>query len=136
MHVWALLAAPADARALVKIFNAMKRGAAGFELGPNGEWFWTLKQKPIEGALGQAEGPAIVLAKQMGMPYVRLRMAIPESMLPGHIAWAVGRGPGGLSLDALTAAKEERDAKLKILYTWTKARAPRAPRAPPLRLLP
>lgn len=120
MHVWALLAAPADARGLQKILNGMRRAAAGFEPGPNGEWFWSLRQRPIEGAIGVAEGPAVVLAKQMGMPYVRLRMAIPECMLPGHIAWSIGRGDAGLAIEALNASRAERDAKLKVLYTWTK----------------
>lgn len=120
MHIWALLAAPADARGLQKILVGMKSPAAGFETGRNGEWLWSLSQRPIEGILGVAEGPAVVLSKHMGMPWVRLRMAIPECMLPGHIAWSFGRGDSGLSEEALQASKSERDALLKVLYTRTK----------------
>ena len=70
---------------------------------------WRLKQEPITDSAG-VHGSAVVLARIMGIPFVRLAVAMPERMRGvTSLQAAVGR-VGGLSVAALRARTTAPDA--------------------------
>lgn len=64
--------------------------------GPDGAWTWLLQQDPRpEGAtVFQVSGSMINISGIIGLPYARLRAAIPESVLDGTTKLMVGRAKG------------------------------------------
>lgn len=67
-----------------------------------GAWTWVIRQGALSGAggleaeeaIGHHSGPLAALAKVMGAPAIRLRVALPESWIPGQLG---ARARGGCS---------------------------------------
>ena len=99
MHIGCLAGLGVDIRRKRIVLKTLTSPELGFEALPNGVWTWAVQQDPLTEALGPVTGSAVRLARLIGMPYVRLRCAIPEELLPGDLAHVVGRSEG-LSMTA------------------------------------
>lgn len=86
-------------------------------------------QDPLSGAVSQVSGSLVALCGLIGMPVIRLRAALPESLLEGTLEQAVGRA-NGLSPAALRDATAGWRRALRALYGGTAAggKGTRAPR--------
>jgi hypothetical protein len=77
MHVLALVAGGVDARWRAKQRASIFSPAMGFQGREGGVWLWLLRLDEGE----KASGPAVAFAHAVGLPLVRLQLAIPEEML-------------------------------------------------------
>jgi hypothetical protein len=115
MHAGAALGYVLDARGRAEQRAALTSPRFGFEELPGGVWTWALYQRPVTGAFGAVSGPVVELAAVIGVPYARLRCAIPEELLAGDMAHMVGRS-AGLSVSASEASKDAHNALMKELH--------------------
>ena len=86
----------------------------GFEELPFDVWTWRCVQDPLERAVAPPSGSAMHLATVLGLPFVRLRAAVPECAFAGSVGQALGR-QAGLSVHGLQDAREENFAALSEL---------------------
>jgi hypothetical protein len=110
----------------------MQQPDVGFRVGPGGSWLWRLEQDPLGAELAKPHGTAVQLSAVFGMPYMRLRLALPEEMLPGPLADALGRR-AGLSPSNFKANLHEEDAAMTRIAAGLKKSfgfKPRAGRIP------
>jgi hypothetical protein len=64
-------------------------------------WLWRFSLEPLRGELDAPAGPAVALAGVMGMPFARLRAALPDEFFDD----ACGAGNGGLGMAAALGRK-------------------------------
>jgi hypothetical protein len=86
----------------------------GFAELPGGVWTWACEQTPLVTAVEAPAGSAHELAGVFGLPFVRLRAALPEEMFAGGVGQALGR-KAGLSVQGLADAAEDNVTALKQL---------------------
>ena len=87
---------------------------AGFVAHPDGAWTWVFRQQPCTLAVEAPAGSAVRIAWLVGIPFIRLRAALPEELLSGTVAQALGR-KAGLSVAGLRADKQAHDIVLHRL---------------------
>ena len=77
----------------------------GFVEHDDGTWTWTCVQKEMRNPVEAPSGSAFRLATVFGLPFVRLRAALPEAMFAGSVGRALGRR-AGLSVTGLVENAE------------------------------
>ena len=102
MHIGAFIGAALDAAGKKRVLKALLSDAFAYEELPGGVWTWSLYQQPVVSDFGAVAGPLVDLAGVIGLPFARLRCAVPEELLGGDVAHMVGRA-AGLSVAACTA---------------------------------
>ena len=107
-NVGALIAAFMDLGEKRKTLAALQSPECGFRELPCGVWTWTCEQEPLTEAVQAPRGSAFALSAVMGLPFVRLRAALPEEFFGGSVGQALGRR-AGLSVHGL---QEARDANV------------------------
>ncbi len=82
-----------DARARLRTVERLKTPEAGFTTAPGDPdcWVWRLQLDELQNDLDAPSGTAVVLSEIMGMPFARLRAALPDEMLTTSLAAALGR---------------------------------------------
>jgi hypothetical protein len=106
MLVGAALGAALDARARRALLARLARPACGFREAPgSGAWLWRLHLDELEDELAPASGPAVELGRVFGIPFVRLRAALPQECFGTPFAAALGRRHG-FSARGMGAAAE------------------------------
>ena len=94
---------------------AFQRPEMGFTEHPDGElWTWRCVHEPLASAVGPPTGTAVHIARALGMPFVRLRAALPEALVAGSTGHALGRHVG-LSVAGLETAHEQNMAVMTAL---------------------
>lgn len=81
---------PVDLRVRQAALANLKKRDFGFR-SFGGAWTWSLSQSGLGDAVDRAGGTAVNVAGIIGIPFVRLRAAIPEELMPGSMALALGR---------------------------------------------
>ena len=110
MHLVAAAAAVRDARDIRTLLAAVKEPALGFaEAGADKAWTWRIQQDPLRapadgGVESHVAGTAVALAALIGLPFARIRCAIPDDLLVGTLAAATGRA-GGMRASWLKAVQ-------------------------------
>jgi hypothetical protein len=110
MHLGAALGALQDRSERQRTLARLHSRALGFtpcDSGDEAAWVWELRQEAVKRDLDTLAGPAANAARLVGMPYIRLRAALPEELLPGgSVATATGRACG---LSAAAVEANSRD---------------------------
>jgi hypothetical protein len=109
MHVGALVGFTRDNAERAALLARIKHTDMGFMEQPDGAWSWHFAQLPLMSDLGEIPGNMTVLARVIGVPFARLRCALPEELFGGVTAQLVGRR-SGLS----TTTRSERLAAVSI----------------------
>jgi hypothetical protein len=128
----AIMGAVLDRNERKSLLTRLQQAECGFRSGPGGSWLWRLEQDPLGAELGKPHGTAMQLSAVFGMPFMRLRLALPEAMLPGAIAEAIGRR-AGLSPSEFKAGFDEEHVAMKRIVAGLKKSfgiKPRAGRIP------
>ena len=97
-----------------KTLAALQSTECGFQELPGGVWTWTCEQEPLTAAVQAPQGSAFALSSVMGLPFVRLRAALPEEFFDGSVGQALGRR-AGLSVNGLQEAREDNIQAMKQL---------------------
>ena len=106
MNVGAVIGYFIDSSQQRSTLHRLQRTGTGFrKLHAGGEvWTWTCVQNPLKHELETPSGSAWELCSVFGMPFVRLRAALPEECFAGSMGEAVGRR-ASLSVRRLDDAK-------------------------------
>ena len=94
-----------------KTLAALQTPECGFRELPGGVWTWTCEQEPLSAAVQAPQGSAFALSAIMGLPFVRLRAALPEEFFAGSVGQALGRR-AGLSAQGLQDARDDNIAAM------------------------
>ena len=97
----------------------------GFAAQKDGTWTWSLRQEPLLQAVGAPTGTAVNIMEVFAIPFIRLRAALPEELLPGSLPQALGRRTG-LSTRGLSDSKADHDAVFNALRRWAPVTKPAA----------
>jgi hypothetical protein len=115
MNVGAVIGAYMDMSQRKSTLLDFQRPEMGFTEHPDGElWTWRCVHEPLTSAVGPPSGTAVHIARALGMPFVRLRAALPEALISGSTGHALGRQVG-LSVVGLETAHEENMAVMTAL---------------------
>ena len=101
----------------------------GFVEHDDGTWTWTCVQKEMRNPVEAPSGSAFRLATVFGLPFVRLRAAVPEAMFAGSVGRALGRR-AGLSVTGLAENAEFDIKAMKELAQALSCFAPRSAQIP------
>jgi hypothetical protein len=129
MNVGAVIAFIMDMRERKSTLALLQQSEMGFEEHDDGAWTWTCEQREMRSAVEPPGGSAFHLATVFGIPFVRLRAALPEAMFAGSVGRALGR-KAGLSVTGLTEARDENVAVLQQLMQSMSCVAPPRQRIP------
>jgi hypothetical protein len=82
-----------DARLRASVIERLKAPEAGFSVakGDPDCWVWRLQLDELSDELDAPQGTAVALSEVMGIPFARLRAALPDEMLSTTLAAALGR---------------------------------------------
>ena len=107
MNIGAVVGFGVDARERARLLQRLQRPETEFQE-VDGVWTWTFKQLPLGSPLEAPRGSAPTLAYIMGIPLIRLRVALPEELSTGDAAMgeALGRS-GSLSLQFMDSHAEQ-----------------------------
>ena len=114
MNVGAVVGYFLDAGERLATLATLQQPQMGFEELPFGVWTWRCVQEPLERAVAAPSGSAMHLATVLGLPFVRLRAAVPECAFAGSVGQALGR-QAGLSVLGLQDARDDNFAALSEL---------------------
>lgn len=112
MHVFSGIAYKFDKRYQRRLVQAVQSESFQYRVEPNGAWTWRITQGKPDEAVGHLEGPLAELCRVIGTPVVRVRAAVPEELLGGDLASALGRSIG-LSAEAVYASTKVMENKLR-----------------------
>jgi hypothetical protein len=101
MNVGAAVGAAQDKRDRHKVVRKLRQPEAGFRQTEAGAWVWRFHLEQLADDIDAPSGSAVRLAAILGMPFVRLRAALPDELLTTTISDALGRRRG-FSVSGLT----------------------------------
>ena len=114
MQVGAVVALLTDMNDQRSTLKRLQAPDAGFCELSDGTWVWRFEQEPLRSPVQAPSGSAVVLAGVFGLPFIRLRAALPEALIAGTVGQALGR-QAGLSAHGLAEARDENFAALSEL---------------------
>ena len=128
MNIGALAGYFIDAAERRSVLSRLRSTRVGFSELPNGLWTWTCVQKQLTQDVQTPTGSAWELCSIFGLPFVRLRAALPEEFFVGSVGQAVGRRVN-LSLRGLAETKEHNIEAMRQMMRDLNGccAAPRAP---------
>lgn len=119
-----------DSRHAASVVDQLKTDRLGFIEHPCGAWTWSFSQQPLPGPVGLLSGGAVDVAGIVGVPFVRLRVALPEDLFPGVVAESLGRragmDPGLLSAGFKAEQALKRDLARRSQHLRSERRASQA----------
>ena len=114
MNVGALVALVMDLQERRATLRKLQSPDTGFRELPDGTWVWRCTQAPLLHAVQAPAGSAMTLAGVFGLPFVRLRAALPEALFAGSVGQALGRR-AGLSVQGFDEARDDNVAAMQQL---------------------
>jgi hypothetical protein len=114
-----------DRRARQRAVTRLCQPEAGFRETEEGTWVWRFSLEELSEALAPPRGSAVVISAIIGMPFARLRAALPDDLVLSTMASALGRR-SAFSVAGMSAALPAQ----KRLLRWLSAVGRRAPREP------
>ncbi len=125
MNLGAVVAFFLDMNERKSTLALLQQPEMGFMEQEDGTWTWTCVQREMRHAVEPPSGSAFHLATVFGIPFVRLRAALPEAMFAGSVGRALGRKTG-LSATGLVESAEDTIVAMKQLAESLSCFAPRA----------
>jgi hypothetical protein len=114
MHVGAFLGYVQEKPERQAYMARLQDPLVGFELQACGAWTWAFEQLPCTEDVGAVPGNFTLLARVLGIPFARLRCAIPEELLYGATHQLAGR-KSGLSVSGIKTHAKARTKRLRIM---------------------
>ena len=83
-----------DARDKAAVAARLHDPACGFRVADDGTWLWRFGLEPLPDELAPPSGPAVQLSLVLGLPFARLRAALPDEFFITHLGDALGHRHG------------------------------------------
>lgn len=106
MNIGALAGYFIDKAERRSVLLRLRTTKAGFSELPNGLWTWSCVQNQLTQDVQTPTGSAWELCSIFGLPFVRLRAALPQELFDGSVGQALGRRLN-LSMRGLAETKEQ-----------------------------
>ena len=106
LNLGAALGYVLDARERKAFVQALQRPEVGFRV-VGDAWLWRFSLDPLKADVGSPVGPAVGITEMLGLPFARLRAALPDELLP---RWDLGTALGR----ARVLSKEALEANLPL----------------------
>jgi hypothetical protein len=68
----------------------------GYRVAEGGAWLWSFSVEPMHDVIDAPTGPAVEICELLGIPFARLRYALPDEMLTTPLAAALGAKSAGM----------------------------------------
>ena len=94
MHIGAAVAGALEARERAAMRAELMQASAGLLKPVRGVHVWSLLQAPLKEEVGRVSGTAPNFALLAGLPFSRIRAAIPEALLEGSADQSIGHRSG------------------------------------------
>ena len=102
MNLGAALGYVLDSRERKAFVLELQRPEVGFiEVGDT--WLWRFSLDPLKADMGAPSGPAVGITAMLGLPFARVRAALPDELLP---RWDLGTALGRARVLSKTALEE------------------------------
>ena len=87
----------------------------GYRVAEGGAWLWSFSVEPMQDVIDAPVGPAVEICELLGIPFARLRYALPDEMLSWDMPIALGR-LYGMSRSGWESAAKELKEKLPSFF--------------------
>jgi hypothetical protein len=94
MNVGAAIGSAQDARERHKVVRKLREPEAGYRQTEAGAWVWRFHLEPLQDDIDAPSGSGVRLTAILGIPFVRLRAALPDELLTTTMGDALGRRRG------------------------------------------
>ena len=111
MNIGSALTFGIDVRERRRIGERLRTPECGFRVTDDGVYLWRFALEPLPDELAPPRGPAVEMSQVMGVPWSRMRAALPDDLLTTDYSAALGRRHG-FSLTGMTASKDTQRAML------------------------
>jgi len=105
MHLGIVVGLIQDARERRRLVALLSTASVGWRETPSGAQLWRFSLSEVEESLAPPSGPAVSLSLVMGVPFSRLRIAIPDD----HISWSTGAALGRIAALSLAEVHATHD---------------------------
>jgi hypothetical protein len=114
MCVGAFVGFGLDRQQRQRVYWRLQMPDTGFHVAGDDVCLWRFSLDPLDAELAAPSGPAVVLSSIIGIPFARLRAAMPDELVSSSMADALGRRHA-FSLRGMTASLPDFRARLKAL---------------------
>ena len=94
MNVGAAVGGIMDRRERRLYLERLRQPHMGYRVAKNGAWLWSFSVDPMRDVIDAPKGPAVEICELLGIPFARLRFALPDEMLSWDMPVALGRMHG------------------------------------------
>jgi hypothetical protein len=93
MNLGAVIGYVLDSHERRDVVHRLKQPAAGFHTAAADDecWLWSFHLEPLKDELAAPSGTAVVITSVLGLPFARLRAALPDELVSASLASAIGR---------------------------------------------
>ena len=104
-----------DRRERVLYLEKLQQPHMGYRVAEDGAWLWSFSVEPMRDIIDAPNGPAVEICELLGIPFARLRFALPDEMLSWDMSVALGR-TYGLSKSGWENTASDLKEKLPSLF--------------------
>jgi len=94
VNVGAVIGAALDRRERRMYLERLQQPQMGYRVAEDGAWLWSFSVVPLRDIIDAPVGPAVEICELLGIPFARLRYALPDEMLSWDMPAALGRTYG------------------------------------------
>ena len=94
LHIGAIIAFVMDRREKAAVAERLSDPSCGFRIASDGTFLWRFSLDPLAKEVASPTGPAVELSALLGIPFARLRAALPDEMCSTDFSAALGRRHG------------------------------------------
>ena len=80
-----------DRRERRQYMERLQQQEMGYRVADGGAWLWSFSVEPLQDIIDAPTGPAVEICELLGIPFARLRYALPDEMLSWGLSTALGR---------------------------------------------
>ena len=104
-----------DRRERLVYLERLRQPHMGYRETENGAWLWSFSVEPMRDIIDAPVGPAVEICELLGIPFARLRYALPDEMLSWDMPAALGR-TFGMSRSGWEMTAADLKEKLPSLF--------------------
>ena len=114
-----------DRRERQSYLDRLRQPQMGYREAEGGAWLWSFSMDPMRDIIHAPTGPAVEICGLLGIPFARLRFALPDEMLSWDLSTALGRTHGMSRSGWETAAADLKEKLPSFFGSFRRSRSVR-----------
>ena len=114
-----------DRRERQSYLEKLRQPHMGYRVAEGGAWLWSFSVDPLQDVIDAPSGPAVEICELLGIPFARLRFALPDEMLSWDMPVALGRMYGMSRSGWETAAADLKEKLPSFFGSFRRSRSAR-----------